>query len=112
VARRIDDRPGRELGLTGRYADRPAFQIVNDTHDLFLSLTSRLVTLEYGKDGDAAKSRKLWPMINAEYARLADRLAVLKGDAVEAAALSEDIHRLITTVVGLAAPANAAGPSA
>ena len=109
---RIDDRPGKELGLTGPYADMPAFQIVNDAHDLFLSLTSRLVSLEYGEKGSAAKSHSLWPMVDAERSRLADRLAALKGDAVEAALLSEDIRRLDKTVFRLVALVRAAGPGA
>lgn len=112
MSRRIDDRPGRELGLAGPYADVPAFQIVNDAHDLFLSLTSRLVSLEYGEMGSAAKRHTLWPMVDAERSRLADRLAALKGDAVEAATLSEAIRRLDERVVRLEALVRAAGPGA
>jgi hypothetical protein len=112
VPYRIDDRPGRELGLTGGYADRPAFQIVNDAHELLLALASHLVSLEYGKRGGTAKTHPLWPMVDAEYARLADRLAALKGDAVAAAALSEDIRRLDKAAVDLATLAKAAGSGA
>ena len=109
MSRRIDDRPGKELGLTGRYADIPAFQIINDAHDLFLLLTSRLVSLEYGSDGDVVKSHPLWSAIDMEMSGLAGRLSALGGDAVRAAALSEEIRRLDETVDGLVTAANAEG---
>ncbi|WP_197423456.1 hypothetical protein [Sinorhizobium sp. Sb3] len=86
VSRRLDDRLGKELGLTGRYADVPALQIVNDAHDQFLSLTSRLVGLEYGPNGDACKSHPSWPAINIETSGLAGSLSALGNDAVRAAA--------------------------
>ena len=110
MAHRIIDCPGKELGLTGPNADTPAFQIINDTHDLFLSLTSRLVSLEYGPNGDAFKSHPLWPAIDTERSGLAERLSTLGSDAVQAAALSEEIRRLQETVDGLVTVRNAQGP--
>ncbi|SDO05785.1 hypothetical protein [Ensifer sp. YR511] len=104
MAPRIDDSPERELGLTGRYADTPAFQIINDTHDLFLALMSRLIGLEYGCDGDALKSHPLWFAIEKERFRLTDRLSALGGDAAVAAILAKEIRRLdenVNTLVTL-----------
>jgi hypothetical protein len=109
VSRRIDERPGKELGLTDRHADVPAFQIINDTHDLFLSLMSRLVSLEYGPYDDACKSHPLWPAIDTERSSLAERLSELGSDAVRAAALSEEIRRLDEIVDGLVTALNAEG---
>ena len=86
MSRRIDDRLGKELGLTGPNADTPAFQIINDTHDLFLSLTSRLVRLEYGPNGEAFKNHPLWPAIDTERSGPAERLSTLGSDAVQTAA--------------------------
>ncbi len=109
MSRRIDDRLGKELGLTGRHADVPAFQIVNDAHDRFLSLTSRLISLEYGPYGDAFKSHPSWPAIDIETSGLAGRLSALGSDAVRAAALSEEIRRLDETVDGLVIAVNPEG---
>jgi hypothetical protein len=71
VFHKIDKRLGKELGLTGLYADVPAFQIINDAHDLFLSLTSRLISLEYGRDQSVVKSWPQWPIVAAKRAELA-----------------------------------------
>lgn len=109
MSRRINERPGSELGLIGRHAEVPAFQIVNDAHDLFLTLTSRLVSLEYGSDGKAFRSHPLWPAIDMERLGLADQLSVLGGNAVHAAALSDEIRRLDEAVDDLVTAVNAKG---
>ncbi|WP_366929457.1 hypothetical protein, partial [Mesorhizobium sp.] len=66
MSRRIDERLGKELGLAGRYADVPAFQIVNDAHELFHVLRARLIDLEYGPSGEQVKRHPLWPDIDAQ----------------------------------------------
>lgn len=108
---KIDGRPGQELGLTGRYADEPAFQIVDGAHNAFLTLTSRLISLEYGSHGDAFKSQPLWGAIDMERCGFAERLAALGSDAVGAATLSDDIRRLNEVVDGLVTKFNAEGLS-
>ena len=102
MPRKIDSRPGREFGLVGSYADMPAFQIVNLTHEKFLLLTSRLIGLEYGKRSHLARGHPVWSEIDAERSRLADRLSKVGADPVAAAVLSQDIDRLEKTVIGLA----------
>ena len=42
----IDSRPGKALGLRGIYSDIPAFQIVNDTHDLVVAFTGAIISLK------------------------------------------------------------------
>ena len=103
----IDNRLGSELGLPGRYGDMPAFQIINDAHDLFLSLTSRLVGLEYGSNGEVFRSHPLWAAICMERFSLAARLSALASDAVCAAVITEEIRRLDETVDGLMTAVNA-----
>lgn len=94
MVRGIDDRPGWTLGLTGQYADLPAYQIVNDAHDCFLDVSSRLVGLEYGRNGAAVVSHPLWPAIEAERNRLAEWLSIVGADATAAAAISEEVRLL------------------
>jgi len=109
MARGIDSRLGKALGLVGRHAEVPAFEIVNDAHSRFLSSTSRLITLEYGSNGDAFKNHPLWPLIDRRRSHLAGQLSVLGGDAIGAAALLEEIRQLDEVVDGVAAELNAAG---
>ncbi|APO77134.1 hypothetical protein AM571_PA00250 (plasmid) [Rhizobium etli 8C-3] len=102
MARGIDGRTGQELGLNGEYADRPAFQIVNDAHQSFLLLTGRLISLEYGSFGEAVKNHPAWPQINVKRTALAEKLLTLGGNAVYAAALSEEIRHLNEVISKLA----------
>ena len=90
---KIDARPGRELGLSGRYADIPAFQIVTDTHDQFYSLNALFISIEYGQDKFSLKSHSEWPDIRTKVAGFSERLRKLNGNAIEAAALSEDVQK-------------------
>ena len=99
----IDERLGSELGLTGRFENVPAFQIVNSTHDTFLTLTSRLISLEYGSNGDAFTSHPSWDAIDILRSDLASQLSMLGGDARRAAFLSEKIRALCETVDHLVA---------
>ena len=112
MSRKIDERSGSELGLIGRHAELPAFQIVNDAHDLFLTLRSRLVSLEFGSNGEAFRSHPRWPAIDMKRRGLADQLSVLGGNAVHAAALSDEIRRLDEAVDGLVNAVKAGGHGA
>jgi len=94
-----DVRLGREIGLTGRYAEVAAFQIVNDAHDLVAGLTSRIVTLEYGGEGHLYRNAPSWKWIEQERTQFALRVNRLEGDAVKAAALSDEIGIFITEVL-------------
>jgi len=109
VSNGIDIRLGSELGLSGRYSSMPAFQIVNDTHDRYLALTSRLIDLKYGPRGDAFEGNERWVSIDGRISELAAALDALGGDAVRAVALLEEINRLKYEMDGLAAEILAGG---
>lgn len=89
---KTDTRLGRELGLTGGYAELPAFQIVNDAHDVVAALTSRMVGLEYGSARDRATRASVWPTIAKVHGEFIRRVANLDGDAVKAAGLCDEIE--------------------
>jgi hypothetical protein len=89
---KVDTRLGREFGLAGQYAGLPAFQIINDTHDLVAGLTSRIVTLEYGGEGDVYVNSPAWKAIKEQRAQFVQRVNGLGGDAVKAAELSEEVR--------------------
>ena len=92
---KVDTRLGLELGLTGRYAGLPAFQIVNDSHDLVAGLTSRIITLEYGGDGDLYRHAPSWKDIKEQRAQFVRRVNGLRADAAKAARLSDEIRAFI-----------------
>lgn len=89
---KTDIRLGYELGLAGKYADLPAFQIVNDAHDLVAALTSRMVGLEYGGAVPGAPGAPGWSAIKRAHGEFIRRVANLGGDAVEAARLSDELE--------------------
>ena len=96
---RIDTRLGRELGLAGQYADLPAFQILNDAHDLVDGLTSRIVTLEYGGEGHLYVDNPSWKGIKARRAQFVQRVNGLSADAVKAAELSDEIRAFLKEIL-------------
>ena len=93
-----DKRLGRELGITGVFSDVPAFQIVNDTHNLLLAFTSRFMSLEYGEDGEAYKRDPQWQHIDAKSIEFSRRFDALNDDAVNAAQLAGEIRDFTKTV--------------
>lgn len=96
---KVDTRLGREFGLAGQYADLPAFQIINDTHDLVAGLTSRIVTLEYGGEGDLYVDAPSWDAIKQQRAQFIQRVNGLGADAVKAAELSDEVGAFITEIL-------------
>ena len=99
-----DQRLGRELGLTGSYAEMPASQIVTRAHDRFMMLRSRFMHLKFGAKDRYVKRRSQWRRIDARMADLALVANVLDGDAVLAAAFSEGLAELGKAIDGLTAP--------
>ena len=106
---KIDNTPGRELGLSGRFEDTPAFEIVNAAHDQFLALMSRLISVEYGPLGAVAKNDPRWLQVTARKTDTLDRLHQMGGDAVEAAKLFDQIQDLDAEVDAVLASASTAG---
>ena len=87
MCKRISNRLGRDLGLTGAHADVPAFQIVNDAHDRFFSLTSRMIGKEYDPDAEKIKNHELWSFVTRQRTAVAERIGELGGDAFRASNL-------------------------
>ena len=87
----IDERRGKELGLKGRFADVPAYQIIDDVQNRFLSLKARLIWLERSSSGEAYKKNPMWGAIDMEMSGIANRLSKIGGDALRGATLSEEI---------------------
>ncbi|MEY9785412.1 hypothetical protein [Sinorhizobium fredii] len=94
-----DKRLGKELGLSGAFSDVPAFQIVNDTHNLLLAYTSRLISLEYGPLGEALKADPAWQEIDAKSIEFSRRFDALHDDAVKAAQLADEIRDFTKSAV-------------
>lgn len=94
VPGKIDDRLGRELGLTGEYADLPTYQIVNDAHGAFGLLTSRLVSLEFGEDGERITSDHRWDEVDNQRKELAEGFRTLGNNAQRAAHLTETVREV------------------
>lgn len=72
----------------------PAFQIVNDTHNAFILLSSRLPTLNYRSNNESIKADPLWAVIDRKQTNLGERRSRVGNNAVNAVALSDDIRRL------------------
>ena len=96
---KVDTRLGQEFGLTGRYADLPAFQIVNDAHDLVAGLTSRIITLEYGGEGHLYVDAPSWKGLEEQRAQFVQRVNGLGGDAVKAAELCDEVEAFIAEIL-------------
>lgn len=109
VPGKIDGRKGRELGLSGQYSDLPAYQIVNDAHGAFGLLTSRLLGLEHGEDGDRIKRDPRWTTVEEERKKLADQFRALGNNAEKAAGLSDSIRTMNRTIDEIASPSRDEG---
>lgn len=101
----VDTRLGKKLGLKGMYAEVPAFQIVNDTHDLIVALTSGIIGLKYGPHAVELTGDSHWLRIEAEKNEFNQRLLALGSDAVAAAALADEVRAFMKATL---APAVAA----
>ncbi|MER8576718.1 hypothetical protein [Mesorhizobium sp. M1409] len=96
---RLDVRLGSVLGLTGRYRDKRAFEIVNDTHDWLGTLTPRLITFKYSGPERFSESSSLCEKANRQRLQYSGRLNLLSGNAIDAARLAEEIDDFVKTVI-------------
>lgn len=88
----IDSRPGKALGLGGLYANIPAFQIVNDTHDLVVAFTGAIISLKYGPYRERLLNQPGWAEIEKKNIEFNQRRMVLGMDAAAAAALADEVR--------------------
>lgn len=95
----IDSRPGKALGLGGVYANVPAFQIVNDTHDLVVAFTGAIISLKYGPYGERLLKQPRWAEIEKKNIEFNQRRMVLGMDAVAAAALADEVRAFMKTAL-------------
>lgn len=95
----IDTRPGKTLGLKGLYADLPAFQIVNDTHDLIVALTGAIISLKYGPYGRDLTREPNWVEVEAKKNEFNQRRMALGSNAVAAAALADEARAFMKSTV-------------
>ncbi|MCZ7448349.1 hypothetical protein [Rhizobium rhizogenes] len=95
----LDHRLGGELGLSKRYSDKPAFEIINDAHDRLGAFTSRLVTFKYGGHERFEEFASRYALADTKRIEFARRLEFLDGNAVEAANLTDELNRFIEMFV-------------
>lgn len=92
-------KPGREFGISGRFADVPAYQIGNDLHHLVNTLAGAVKTLSYKRADTHLQERA--EAIALEARALADSIRGTAGDVVRAqAALYEEVLRALVKISG------------
>ncbi|NTI26864.1 hypothetical protein G6M87_32440 (plasmid) [Rhizobium rhizogenes] len=95
----LDCRLGDELGLSKPYSDKPAFEIINDAHDLMGAFTSRLITFKYGGQGGFEEFAFQYALADTKRIEFSRRLELLDGSAVEAAKLTDELNHFIERFV-------------
>lgn len=65
ISMKPDARLGREIGVIGRYADTPAYQIAHDAHGRIRHIIGRLMTARYGPHAELFAAHPRWSDINA-----------------------------------------------
>lgn len=96
---KLDCRLGGELGLSKRYRYKPAFEIINDAHDLLGALTSRLITFKYGGHGRFEELASRYALADTKRIEFSRRLERLDGNAVEAANLTDELNHFVEMFV-------------
>jgi hypothetical protein len=86
-----------------------ARSVVNEAHDRFLALVSRLIGLEYGPDGERLTTNAFWIFVCEGRSSIAGVLTNLGGDTAKAAAIIEEIGSLDLAVDRIAAAHGEAG---
>ncbi|QTG17157.1 hypothetical protein G6M86_28105 (plasmid) [Agrobacterium tumefaciens] len=95
----LDFRLGGELGLPKPYADKPAFEIITDAHDLVAAFTSRMIAFKYGEHEGFDELLSQYLFADAKRIEFSRRLELLDGNAVEAAKLIDELNYLIEVFV-------------
>jgi hypothetical protein len=91
----IDERLGRELGISGIFADVPSFQIVNDVASGLRWINGSMVSLMYGPHAEHVKAHKDWAKAEELWMNFQPRFVSLDADAVKAVALYEEVNVFI-----------------
>ncbi|MEN0000228.1 MAG: hypothetical protein AAF940_05035 [Pseudomonadota bacterium] len=89
-----NETPSLEPGFIGPIEATPVAKIINDAHDQFLALISRMIGLEYGMLGAALKKTPQWEKITQRKIRVLDRLHRMGSDEDEAKKLCKEMRKI------------------
>ncbi|AKC10999.1 hypothetical protein G6L26_027815 (plasmid) [Agrobacterium radiobacter] len=95
----LDCQLGVELGLPKRYRDKPAFEIINDAHDLVGALTSRLITFRYSGYERFEELVAQYALADTKRIEFSQRLERLDGNAIEAVNLIDELNHFVRMFV-------------
>ena len=92
----INETLGAKLGIGGRFAKVPSFQIVNDAGSKVRWVSGAMVSHEHGAYGAAFLAHPAWQAARQTALAFQPRLTALGGDAVKAAALYDEVEHFIS----------------
>lgn len=95
----LDCRLGVELGLPKHYRDKPAFEVINDAHDLVGALTSRLITFRYSGYEHFEELGAQYTLADTKRIEFSQRLERLDGNAIKAVNLIDELNHFVRMFV-------------